>query len=435
MKPTILVQNQITMKKLAVILFGGLLATSAMAQTEPNYGPDKDKCLEKVSLYSGYLKQKMYKDSYKFWKQAVDVCPEYGTNLYANGIYILKQLRKDKSYSKEQQKRFTDSIATVYEAGIKIFGGTPEILESYGADLIIYSGDYKKGVDNLKEAIDGLRHEIKYSTYIYYSQALAKLERSGDVDCEVLVNEYDRLSGFIGMNAGATGMDKAQEALDKYLGPCLTCDKLLPVVEKKFEAAKTDGDLRKSVLKLLADRECTSNEMYRELAIIEVTENPSVDAYIALANGYYGDKQYNEALKFYQKGIALEEDKTKQADLLLKASSIALTAGNESKASILANDVLDLNPNSGEAYLIKATIVARSGCGNSAFERSTKYWVAYDYAAKAKSVDSSVADKASSAMAQYRARFPEKGELFAQGFKEGESYSPCAGGTTTVRAR
>lgn len=428
-------QNQITMKKLAVILFGGLLATSAMAQTEPNYGPDKDKCLEKVSLYSGYLKQKMYKDSYKFWKQAVDVCPEYGTNLYANGIYILKQLRKDKSFSKEQQKRFTDSIATVYEAGIKIFGGTPEILESYGADLIIYDGDYKKGVDNLKEAIDGLRHEIKYSTYIYYSQALAKLERSGDVDCEVLVNEYERLSGFVGMNAGATGMDKAQEALDKYLGPCLTCDKLLPVVEKKFEAAKTDGDLRRSVLKLLADRECTSNEMYRELAIIEVTENPSVDAYIALGNGYYGDKKYSEALKYYEKGIALEKDKTKQADLLIKSSGIALADGNESRANVLANDVLDLNPNSGEAYLIKATIVARSGCGNSAFERSTKYWVAYDYAAKAKSVDSSVADKAGSLMGQYKARFPEKGELFAQGFKEGESYSPCAGGTTTVRAR
>lgn len=435
MKPTILVQNQIKMKKIAVILFGGLLATSAMAQTEPNYGPDKDKCLEKVSLYSGYLKQKMYKDAYKFWNQAVDVCPEYSTNLYANGIYILKQLRKDKTISKEQKKRYTDSIATVYEAGIKIFGGTPEILESYGADLIIYSGDYKKGVDNIKEAIDGLRHEIKYSTYIYYSQALAKLEKKGEVDCEVLVNEYDRLSQFIEMNKGARGMDKSQEAIDKYLGPCLTCDKLMPVVEKKFEAAKTDGDLRRSVLKLLADRECTSNEMYRELAIIEVTENPSVDAYIALGEGYYGDKKYSEALKYFQKAFELEEDKAKKEELLTKSASIALAAGSTSKASALANDVLDLNPNSGEAYLIKASVAARSQCGNSAFERSTKYWVAYDYAAKAKSVDSSVAEQAGKMMGQYRARFPEKGELFAQGFKEGESYSPCAGGTTTVRAK
>lgn len=423
------------MKKLAIILLGALLATSAMAQTEPNYGPDKDKCLEKVSLYSGYLKQKMYKDAYKFWGQAVEVCPEYGTNLYANGIYILKQLRKDKTYTKEQRQNFTDSIATVYEAGIKIFGGTPEILESYGADLIIYTGDYEKGVANIKEAIDGLRYEIKYSTYIYYSQALAKLEKREDVDCEVLVEEYDRLSQFIEMNKGATGMDKAQEAIDKYLGPCLTCDKLLPVIEKKFEAAKTDGDLRRKILKLLGDRECTGNEMYRTLAIKECDKNPSTDAYISLGNGYYGDKKYSEALKYYEKGISLEEDKAKKENLLTKAAGIALASGSISKASSLANDVLELNPNSGEAYLVKAFVAARSSCGNSAFERSTKYWVAYDYASKAKSVDAGVADKTNKALGQYRAGFPEKGELFAQGLKEGESYSSCAGGSTTVRAR
>jgi tetratricopeptide (TPR) repeat protein len=430
-KPTILVQNQNKMKNLAIILFGALLSTSTMAQTEPNYGADKDKCLEKVSLYSGYLKQKMYKDAYKFWGQAVETCPEYGTNLYANGVYILKQLRKDKTISKEQKKRYTDSIITVYEAGIKIFGGTPEILESYGAALVIYGKQYKKGTDNLKEAIDGLRHEIKYSTYIYYSQALSKLERKKEVDCELLVKEYDRLSQFIEMNKDAKNIGKSQEAIDKYLGPCLTCDKLLPVMEKKLEEAKTNDDLRKKVLKLLNDRKCTDNNVFEVLAVIEADKNPSVDAYEALAEVFKNKKENKKALMYLEKAIDLEEDVAKKEILMLKATTVA----SSSKKGSLANDILKLNPNNGDAYLIKANIAGRSGCGNSAFERTTKNWVAYDIAAKAKKLDPSVSAKAGKAMGSYRARFPEKSELFAQGLKEGQSYKTCLGVSTTVRAR
>ena len=82
------------MKKFIVTFLTSFLTLGLTAQVEPNYGADKDKCLEKVSLYSGYLKQKQYKDAYRFWRQAVETCPEYKPVLYYNGVYILKKLSK-----------------------------------------------------------------------------------------------------------------------------------------------------------------------------------------------------------------------------------------------------------------------------------------------------------------------------------------------------
>lgn len=423
------------MKRFTITILAIALSFGAFSQ-EPNYGENKDLCLEKVSLYSGYLKQKQYKDAYKFWKQAVKVCPEYKANLYANGAYILKQLSKDKTLSKEQRKIHSDSIAIVYAAGIKIFGGTPDMLEDYGAALIIYSDDYENGVNNLKEAIDGLRQETRYSTMIYYSQALAKVIASDKKDCEEGVKEYERLAEFIEMNKGKAGYDKAQEAIDKYLGPCLTCDKLVPLQEKKWEEAKTDMELANKIVDLLDKRGCTDNEVYKDLLerVINSKDDPTPTDFMRLAQVKLNDGKKSDALKYIEKAADIAGDDEKES-ILEKAADVASSAGSTSKAMDFANELLKINPNNGTAYLVKAAAMARSSCPATAFEQLTNYWVAYDLAAKAKSLDPSVADKASRLMSSYRSRFPEGSELFAQGLKEGQSYTHCSGVSTTVRAK
>ncbi len=423
------------MKKFTITILASLLTFGSFAQTEPNYGSDKDKCLEKVSLYSGYLQQKAYKDAYKFWKEAVAVCPEYKPNLYSNGVYIVKKLSKDKTLSKERVKALKDSIAIIYEAGIKIFGATPDLMEDYGNDLIIYKKDYSNGVKNIKEALDGLREGTRYSTITYYSQALAKLIKKGEKDCEEGVKEFERLSEFTAANKGKKGYDKAQAAVEKYLGPCLTCDKLTPIVEKKKAEILEDAVKLEKYVKLLGDKECTKSEVYEEMAKKLAEVKSSATAFQGLAVLLYNKGKKTEALTYFDKAIEMEEDAAKKEDILNKAAQVALSAGKSSKATGYASDLLKLNPNSGEAYLIKASNAAKSSCGSSAFAKSTKYWVAYDLAAKAKSMDASVSARASKLMGSYRSRFPEKTELFAQGLKEGASYTHCSGAKTIVRAK
>lgn len=423
------------MKKFTIILVALVISITANAQ-EPNYGENKDLCLEKVSLYSGYLKQKQYKDAYRFWKEAVQTCPEYKANLYSNGAYILKKLYKDKTIDEAKRKVYKDSIAKVYKAGLDIFGANPEMQEDYGSALIVYASDFENGVKNLQEAMESLKEKISYTTIVYFSQAMSSLIRKKTKDCEEGVKEYERLAEYISKNEGKKGFDKAQEAIDKYLGPCLTCDKLVPVLEKKWDKAKTDMELAGKLVDLLDKRGCTASDIFKDLLpkVIAAKTDPTARDYMRVAQLQLESQKKADAMKSIEKAIELAKEDEKE-EVMEKAAKVALSSGSSSKAGKFASELLKINPNNGNAYLVKATLATRSGCGSTAFENATKYWVAYDLASKAKSVDPSVADQASKQMSSYRSRFPEKSELFVQGKTIGASYSHCSGATTTVRAK
>lgn len=417
------------MKRIVLSALISIASISMFAQTG-NLGENPEECKKNLSLYTDYLTQKVYKDAYKFWVEAVKVCPEYNANLYDNGIYIMNKLKK--GASAERQQSLSDSIVWAYEQSIQLFGDNPKINENYGADLIKL-GKITKGVEVMKKSIDSASGQTRASSIYYYSNALAVLKNKEKMDCEVLVNEYDRLSEIVGMNEGQNGYDKAQDALDKFLGPCLTCDKLLPVIEKKFEQAKTDDNLRAKVLNTLKKRECTDNEVFKTLIVIDVEKNPSATGYEGLAQMYLQEGSNSKAITYYDKAIEMTEDVSKKESMLINTAKILLGKGNKSKAGDYANEALKLNGNNGDAYLIKASIIASSACGTSRFDDQAINWAAYDMAARAKSVDSSVSSQASRDMARYQARFPEKGDVFAQGLQTGQAYKTCNGYSTTVK--
>lgn len=417
------------MKRIVISALISIASITAFAQTG-NLGDNPEECKKNLSLYTGYLTQKVYKDAFKYWVEAVKVCPEYNANLYDNGIYIMNKLKKDAS--PERKKSLSDSIVWAYEQSIKLYGDNPKINENFGADLI-KMGKITKGVEVMKKSIDSANGQTRASSIYYYSNALAVLKNKEKMDCEVLVDEYDRLSGIVGMNDGQNGYDKAQDALDKFLGPCLTCDKLLPVIEKKFEKAKTDGDLRAKVLNTLKKRECTDNNVFKTLIVIDVEKNPSAEGYEGLAQMYLQEGNNSKAITYYDKAIEMTEDAAKKESMLINTAKILLNKGNRSKAGDYANEALKLNGNNGDAYLIKASIIASSACGTSRFDDQAINWAAYDMAAKAKSIDSSVSSQASRDMARYQARFPEKGDVFSQGLQTGQAYKTCNGYSTTVK--
>ncbi|MEN8956792.1 MAG: hypothetical protein ABF258_02115, partial [Flavobacteriales bacterium] len=366
------------MKTITLSLLLSIATLGMFAQTG-NLGDKPDECKKNLSLYGDYLKQEMFKDSYKFWKAAVDVCPEYNANLYDNGIYIMKKLQKDAT--KERTARLSDSIVWAYEQSIKFFGDNPSINQSFGTDLIMM-GKIEKGVSLVKKAIDSsTTRPVKGKSIYYYSNGLAVLKNKEKMDCEVLVKEYDRLSSINEANDGRD-YDLAQSGVDKFLGPCLSCDNLLPIIRKKFEGAKTDANERKKILSTLSRRECTNNDIFEALNEIDVKENPTAEGYRRIAQVYINKGEKSKAKTFFDKAIELAADNTEKVGYIIDAAS-----NFPGSASSYANDALAINPNSGAAILIKARAIARSKCGTSAFDDRAINWAAYDMAAKAKSVD------------------------------------------------
>jgi hypothetical protein len=75
--------------------------------------------------------------------------------------------------------------------------------------------------------------------------------------------------------------------------------------------------------------------------------------------------------------------------------------------------------------------------GESDFDHVTLYWLAVDYYEKAKRVDPEVFAAANEKINTYRRYFPDKENLFFQGFQEGQSYKigSWINETTKVRGR
>ena len=414
------------MKKITLILISLIFTLGAFAQKGNLGTKNPQECKKNLSLYTDYLGQKRYADAMKFWNKVIEYCPEYSSNLYDNGAYIIRQLLKDKTLSAERKMALKDSALWAYTENIRIFGDNPKVSSAYGYYLVLYKNDFEKGAAILKKAIDSSGNNVSSRTISKYAFALKKLIVSKKTDCDELVNEYDRLSEIIENNISKKGYDKAQKSIDKYLGPCLTCDKLLPIwKEKKFEKAKTDDLLRKSMLSTLKKRNCTDNDIFIDLAKIEADLNPSATAFRNLGVIFYNKKSYSEAFTYFDKAIDLAENNTEKEKATEEAMDVSIAAKKSSKVKEYVSNLLKLNPKNEKAILYKARQIAISGCPTSPFEQKALNWAAYDMAIK---VSSSAANK-------YKARFPTKDDLFKNGIKEGTTYKTCNGISTKVRAK
>ena len=91
--------------------------------------------------------------------------------------------------------------------------------------------------------------------------------------------------------------------------------------------------------------------------------------------------------------------------------------GSLSSARSYYNKALAENPSLGVAYLRIAKMYGDSSnsCGSTAFEKRAINWKAAEMAEKAARVDGSIASNARAAASSYRARAPQKSDIFSSG--------------------
>ena len=108
------------------------------------------------------------------------------------------------------------------------------------------------------------------------------------------------------------------------------------------------------------------------------------------------------------------------------------------KAADAARKAIDLDHGyAGKAYLILGNLWASAVCSD-AVNKYARFWAATDYFQKARSVDPSLADEASSAIAGVARYYPEASEIFMYDLTAGQGYTVSCGGlsaSTTVRVR
>lgn len=426
----------------ALLAVAGLFAQGKYGATPA----DSAECVKNLSLFQEYMKQGSYADAYAPYRELLRICPACSKGLYQNGAKMLSDfIGKEKDATRKA--RLIDSLMINYDLRVANFGEKAFVLGRKGVDLqYLRPNDCKAAHDVLKESIElgGARSEP--GTMSAYYQALNCLYGEGAATKEQMLSEYVRLMGWIDQGLSDAAMKEADreywvKARDNVNGTFFRiaeCKDIGEIVEKLIAEKPADIDLKVRLLKVLNGKDCTDEKVYQKLAEEVHKANPTSESAYSLGQYLVKKGDMSGALKYMKEAAELCTGCSDRVKYLLKAGQVASAAGNHAQARSFANQVLQLEPKNGEALILIGNAIAAQAGGCEEPERWGAYWLAYDYYQKARSLDPSVADKASERMGSCAARFPGKEELFFRQMKEGDSYQVSCGGlgeSTTVRAK
>ena len=450
-----------------------LASTASLAQDE-RYGdtPDQQlKCKEALSVYKSYKKQKNYDEAYIQWRKACEVCPETASEgLYADGAsFIGKELKKVEDED-PRKAVLVDSLLYLHDKRMELYPSTKrspnnrcEVLGRKATDFYKYNKDqHKMAYEMFKESIECLKEESSATTlYQYYTASFYTMKRElkGDTVAQAnmraqMLTDYLALTDYV-----QAGMAKAQEAgkdrdvkrYEKAKGNIETvfvaiadCADMVPVLDAAVAADPENMDLKLKVLRLLNKKECTDNDLFLPVATAVYSVEPSAPAAYAIGIGFAKASQLDSSFTYMEDAVNRCGDCTEKLTYLLKTGQIASAMGRTSTARNYARQVLDVDAENADAYMLIGDAIAgsSSACNDGALGSRSVYWVASDYYAKAKRLNEELAEKASKKMANMAKQFPTVDDIFTYGKQAGGSFTvpnkpgcPCSGETTTIRVR
>jgi len=465
------------MKALQLLLTASFLLLlapdSGWAQDE-RYGdtPEQQlKCKEALSVYKSYKKQKNYDEAYIQWRKACDVCPETASEgLYADGTtFIGRELRSVEEGS-DREKTLVDSLLYLHDKRMELYPSTKrspnnrcEILGRKASDFYKYNRDeHQAAYEMFKESLDCLGAESSATTlYQYYTASFYTLTRSlkGDSLAQremraQMLTDYLSLIEYVDAGIArseAAGDTRDTERYDKAKGNIETvfvaiadCADMVPVLDAAVAADTENMDLKQKVLRLLNKKECTDNDLFLPVATSVYSVEPSAPAAYAIGIGFAKSSELDSSFKYMEDAVNRCGECSDKVTYLLKTGQIASAMGRTGTAKSYARQVLEVDSENADAYMLIGDAIAgsSSSCDDGALGARSVFWVASDYYARAKRMNTELAELADKKMSNMAKQFPTVDDIFTFGKQAGGSFTvpnkpgcPCAGESTTIRVR
>ena len=406
---------------LVVIVLMGL---SANAQSK--YGTDSVACIENLSLFREYYKQKNYVDALKPWRWTFNNCPKSSGNIYKNGPKIYKERIK---VDKENKAAYIDTIMMIFDQRIQYFGKEGYVLGLKGYELVI--ADKKRSAEALSIldksiTIDG--NNADFRAVYGYMKAIVNLEKNGEKTKQDVLEAYARISEVIDYNiVNESKVTKYfiqyAEKIENLFTPYANCEDLVTLFSAKFDPATEDVSFLKRVTKVLEKKECTNEQLFFDASSRLYELDPSASSADKMAKMSIAKGKYSDAIEFAAKAIEMEEVENQKAIYYLGLADAYRNAGSFLLARNAVYSALELRSGWGEAYLNLGNIYisGAKNCGGD-FEKSTVYWVAIDAFSRALS-DEDTKARASKGINTYSKYFPTKETCFFNGVEAGKSHT------------
>ncbi len=423
------------MKKITYVLTSLLLFAFVVTNAQAN-----QECTLKYNLFKGNVTTKKYEEAKPDLNWLMDNCSKLSVNIYKYGSKVADKTKDavlaKKVYetrlvnfpNKEAAKAHSDyatflsknklgSDEEIFKILELAYGISPKdmsvknIYKYFEGVLNKYKdSDPQKVFDTYDDVVESVGEKLDdYNKKI--SPLLVK-DSLGTIDAK----EKRRLKAYT-INSKALG--QVEGGLDAKLSTIATCERLIPIYTKDFDANKDNGTWLRRAVSRLYNKGCQTDPLFEKLAVRYSEVSPSADACSFVAGILEKNGKKAEAAKKRKECFDLETDPLKKARLKLRE---AQGTASKSRARALAYEALKFNPNMGKAYLFIASLYAKSAnsCGSDEFEKRMVYVAALNKAQKAQRVDPGCG--AGRYIKSYKGNVPSKKLIFQKGVTSGSSH-------------
>jgi len=449
--------NMITMRKKIQHLILGLflLVGISTVYSQDKYGSDPESCKTNLSIFYEYAKAKSYDAAYQSWMWCMDNCPRASKTIYTYGLKIALD-RYNKATTSVEKAEAKALVIRVFNQRIKQYPDHLGRVYSDYANFMVSTGASKDEVFNLLDKAfhaDAADMRIK-SIYKYFQEIT---DRNKDNNVQKIFDTYDDLEEAIqkkidyyskvkdklyavkaagqelskrnafklhAAEVNSTALEQITGGLDNIIGSIATCDRLLPLYKKNYNANIGNAKWLKRAVSRLHYKECTDDPIYYKMVKSLYTSDPSPQAAVFVAGVSLKKGDSNNAMKYFNQAVAQETDNYKKAGYLYKIAQVLKKSGRKSESRSYAYKALKLRPNMGKAYLLISSLYASSAnsCGNDELSKRAVYLAAAQKAMQAKRVEPSIAKLANKYIRSYLGNAPSKKILFIAGLNSGDKY-------------
>ena len=408
-----------TIKKLTIGMLLSAALVPASAQHIKGCPEELQEAMrEPVALYQDNWKQyvasndeRYLLEAYPYWKTFVEKCPANGKNIYTRGVNIMEAKIKN-AKDAEERAAYIEELMALYDTRIATFGEAGKVTAMKAMEL-----EELLGADGLE------RYYKMYSDAVIASDMLEdELQKNAEDSVKAA-----EIRGYI------AGVEAA-------FSPYASCEQLVEIYGKKFEADPENVDLLKKITGIMTRKRCTGEPLF-----FQATENlyrlePTPATAMRMGMMCLSKEQFSDAVKYLNDAVKGVEGKDKYTAYLYLGHAYA---GQKSYSAARAayNNAADVDATKGEPYL-RIAILYGSSTGSASEDNvggKSAYWAAVDALNKAKSVEPTEEniEQCNKLISTYAAHFPKMQDAFMAGLQNGARFTVPGwiGVSTIVRTR
>lgn len=406
----------------ALLLAAGANTISAQEKNEES--------IRNHSLYKSLLDVEAYSYAAAPFQELFAKDPKYSKQMYIDGVKIYKGLYAQ-AKDANAANAYTDTIKAIYMQRIQYFGDSANVLGRCGIDIMkLRKSDngYKEAFELLDQSITLYKNDPEISVASSYLQLAASLAAAKKITvakyCSCTMPVLNALYTNIASGNKDNNYNKNAESVFTAVknGSAKLNQKLLVHAVDSLTTQNEIDNNAEILCKVLQCINCDNSDSYAKASEIMYQNNPTSEAASAIARYYKRSQKWDKAAEYYQEAAQKTTDNIQKSEYLYETASAFGMLHKYYDAVSFAKKSADLNAEYGKPLLLIAAIYGANApsLASDAFDRGKIYWVAADYAAKAKRADYNLKAEAEGLINKYAHQFPSKEEAFMHSIQGGQ---------------